>query len=974
MPALDLRVLVLERWRRKWELDGGGGGGGGTVTVGAITPVTPLRLLGRYSPGAGAAQELRLGTGLAMDGTGLLTSTGVPGAVGPAGPTGPPGVPGPQGAQGTTGATGTVGPPGPEGEAGPQGIPGPQGATGATGEPGPPGPTGAASTVPGPPGATGTTGSQGPQGDPGPTGATGIQGPMGPQGNTGPPGAQGVQGAQGNKGDTGATGPQGIQGEQGVQGIQGETGPTGPQGPTGSVAGTGLAERVAFWQDATAITYDAAFRYNPVQHWLGVGIATPTAPLTFAADIGRKIDLYYTTSGSPAAHGRYGFGVASGALQIYSQAGAHVNLGTMSTADGTTFTPRLTVSDTSVEIPNVPVGLSTPAVAGWGLRVGPYPAYFGGQITAAAGMYVSGVLDVSAGVINALNRSGDSDYALYSTIMAAGGTNRWCIVHSGDAPSRFGGAVSALGGLGAGIDAQPNWALYTSGNYSFFGGRVGIGVAPNHMLHVQGDVGFGSTLLVVGNTTLGNVQTNGKVGIGYAPDQAYWLRAGNAYIDTVAAGSFYYNVTAARWPLDINGQGFVSQMGVYYGPDVASSEGIDFRTRWAHFDSIGIGYAANASYSIRSGNIWCDSIGAGYAGGSGYHFRCGSAYLDSLSVGGATTLIGATNTTSLRSSVVHVDQLGIGIAWQPGYQLYVGGADSIFQGRIGVGNIAPAYTLHVNGTVGISSTLLANGLVTFNGGMTLGGNTALNGYTAIWGPPDARWAFINWNTSYFAASCQFQGICGFGYAPDANYWIRAGATYVDSLTVAGSARFHGLSEFYGRVNATDGQFGTTLETYGLHYAYGSIQAGNSAGGVRYANVGSTVGTEAFSNWIGLGWDGTTSLVKLRVDSYQAGGILTTGASDARIKHEIREDIQGLALVDALRPVSFLYDQSKNPLGFPQGRQLGLIAQEVQPLLPSVVIDQQNDEHWLMIRYDGFVPVLIQAIKELTQRVAALEET
>lgn len=117
MPALDLRVLVLERWRREWELFPPGGSGG-SVTVGGISPVTSLRLLGRYSPGSGPAQELRLGTGLAMDGTGLITNTGVPGTVGPAGPTGPPGVPGPTGTTGATGATGPVGPTGPAGASG----------------------------------------------------------------------------------------------------------------------------------------------------------------------------------------------------------------------------------------------------------------------------------------------------------------------------------------------------------------------------------------------------------------------------------------------------------------------------------------------------------------------------------------------------------------------------------------------------------------------------------------------------------------------------------------------------------------------------------------------------------------------------------------------------------------------------------------------------------------------------------------
>jgi hypothetical protein len=73
-------------------------------------------------------------------------------------------------------------------------------------------------------------GSVGPAGPPGPTGATG---PIGPTGATG------AQGPQGTKGDTGLTGPQGPQGTTGLTGPQGPQGTTGPQGPTGNTGPQG---------------------------------------------------------------------------------------------------------------------------------------------------------------------------------------------------------------------------------------------------------------------------------------------------------------------------------------------------------------------------------------------------------------------------------------------------------------------------------------------------------------------------------------------------------------------------------------------------------------------------------------------------------------------------------------------------------------------------------------------------------------
>lgn len=108
MPALDLRVLVLERQRlaMQAEIDAGGGAGGGDVTVSNITPVATNRLLGRYSSGSGDAQEIVPGVGLLLETSGVLTNTGVPG------PTG------------ATGATGATGPPGPQGDPGMPGVPG----------------------------------------------------------------------------------------------------------------------------------------------------------------------------------------------------------------------------------------------------------------------------------------------------------------------------------------------------------------------------------------------------------------------------------------------------------------------------------------------------------------------------------------------------------------------------------------------------------------------------------------------------------------------------------------------------------------------------------------------------------------------------------------------------------------------------------------------------------------------------------
>ena len=87
------------------------------------------------------------------------------------------------------------------------------------------------------------------------------------------------------------------------------------------------------------------------------------------------------------------------------------------------------------------------------------------------------------------------------------------------------------------------------------------------------------------------------------------------------------------------------------------------------------------------------------------------------------------------------------------------------------------------------------------------------------------------------------------------------------------------------------------------------------------------------------------------------------SSDARLKSDIETIADALALVSALRGVRFTMDGS---------RQIGVIAQEVEAVLPEVVrADGQSGQ--LSVAYGNIVGLLIEAIKELAARVAALEE-
>jgi len=96
-------------------------------------------------------------------------------------------------------------------------------------------------------GAKGERGAQGVQGAQGPKGNQGSQGSQGAQGPKGDQGSQGAQGAQGPKGDQGARGAQGpsgastngSKGQKGQAGSNGATGPGGQKGQAGSNGSNG---------------------------------------------------------------------------------------------------------------------------------------------------------------------------------------------------------------------------------------------------------------------------------------------------------------------------------------------------------------------------------------------------------------------------------------------------------------------------------------------------------------------------------------------------------------------------------------------------------------------------------------------------------------------------------------------------------------------------------------------------------------
>jgi hypothetical protein len=165
--------------------------------------------------------------------------------------------------------------------------------------------------------------------------------------------------------------------------------------------------------------------------------------------------------------------------------------------------------------------------------------------------------------------------------------------------------------------------------------------------------------------------------------------------------------------------------------------------------------------------------------------------------------------------------------------------------------------------------------------------------------------------------------------------------------------------------------------------------------VGFEKDGSTVGsigTQGGDLWVGTGntgayfWDGSNAIAPWNTSTNtarDAGIDLGTSSvrfkdahfsgtanaanfnttSDATLKTNVETLSGSLNAVKSLRGVSF--DWLENG-----GSEIGVIAQEVEAVLPDVV--STNDEGIKSVKYGNMVAVLIEAIKEQQLRIEALE--
>ena len=102
-----------------------------------------------------------------------------------------------------------------------------------------------------------------------------------------------------------------------------------------------------------------------------------------------------------------------------------------------------------------------------------------------------------------------------------------------------------------------------------------------------------------------------------------------------------------------------------------------------------------------------------------------------------------------------------------------------------------------------------------------------------------------------------------------------------------------------------------------------------------------------------------------------GDVVAYNSSDERLKDNI-EVIQGsLDKIGEIRGVEFDWNDKSPGWARERGHDVGVIAQEVQKVIPEIVVERKNG--YLGVDYKRIVPLLIESIKELKQEVEILKK-
>jgi hypothetical protein len=122
-------------------------------------------------------------------------------------------------------------------------------------------------------------------------------------------------------------------------------------------------------------------------------------------------------------------------------------------------------------------------------------------------------------------------------------------------------------------------------------------------------------------------------------------------------------------------------------------------------------------------------------------------------------------------------------------------------------------------------------------------------------------------------------------------------------------------------------------------------------------------------------DITDSVLTIANDGTFSNASGSADVSDRELKENINPIENGLETINQLQGKTFTWKESASLI---EGTKYGLIAQELEEVLPDLVYDKcgirkkEDGTYYKSVLMNGLIPVLVEAVKELSAKVEALE--
>lgn len=268
---------------------------------------------------------------------------------------------------------------------------------------------------------------------------------------------------------------------------------------------------------------------------------------------------------------------------------------------------------------------------------------------------------------------------------------------------------------------------------------------------------------------------------------------------------------------------------------------------------------------------------------------------------------------------------------------------------------------NVTGNVSGTSSNVSGTVAIINGGT--GATTTSQALTNLGGAPQSNPSFLGTITSV-GSFIEFGRVDGTASTPSIDF--HSGATAIDYDTRIISNNPTG-SIGGGFLEVISGKFKITANAVGN----ASLEVNNSLNnnGANILLVGNGPNTPnktiraSYGNldFINSNYNAVIATITDAGNFTATGNV--TAFSDARVKTNIKLIPNALDKVNSIRGVSF--DRTDI-----DSHQIGVIAQEIKEVLPEVVLADANGN--LSVAYGNIVAVLIEAIKELSDKVKVLE--